>query len=72
VNPIHFFDGFGVEGDVVRTWLESVIAKIAVLRTGRPNLDSERDAPDSFEPPTGTRRVRARELGREPVGPTKS
>jgi hypothetical protein len=72
VNPIHLFGGFGVEGNMVRTWHESVIATIAILRTRRPNLDSKRDAPDRFKSPTSTRRVRAGELGREPVGPMKS
>jgi hypothetical protein len=71
VNLIHFFNGFGVEGHMVRTWFVSIIAEIAVLWTGGPNLDSERNAPDSFKSPTGARRVRAGELGREPLGPTK-
>ena len=39
---------------------------------GRPNFDCERDASGSFKPPDGARRVRAGELGREPLGPMKS
>jgi hypothetical protein len=72
VNLVHFRGAFGVKGNVVWTGFVSIMAQIAVLWTGRPNFDCERDASGSFKPPDGARRVRAGELGREPLGLMKS